>query len=100
LKAGMFVEGKFELGNSDALTLLQQAVVARDGFSYVFKLEANSRVTQVKVQIGRRSGNRVEVLEGIQSDDELVTSGVGFLSDGDVVKVVAIPTGEQKEKKF
>ena len=100
LKAGMFAEGKFELGNSDALTLQQQAVVVRDGFSYVFKLGADSRVTQMKVQIGRRSGDRVEVLDGLQPDAELVTSGVGFLNDGDLVKVVALPTSEQKEKKY
>jgi RND family efflux transporter MFP subunit len=100
LKAGMFAEGKFELGNSDALTLLQQAVVVRDGFSYVFKLGADSRVTQVKVRIGRRSGARVEVLDGLQPDSDLVTSGVGFLNDGDMVKVVAQPTSEQKAQKL
>ena len=99
LKAGMFAKGKFELGSSKALTLLQQAVVMRDGFSYVFKLGADSRVTQVKVQIGRRSGDRVEVLDGLQPDAELVTSGVGFLNDGDLVKVVALPASEQKTAK-
>lgn len=99
LKAGMFAEGMFELGNTDALTLQQQAVVVRDGFSYVFKLGADSRVTQMKVQIGRRTGDRVEVLNGLQTDAELATSGVGFLNDGDLVKVVALPTSEQKEKK-
>lgn len=100
LKAGMFAEGKFELGNTDAMTLLQQAVVIRDGFSYVFKLGADSRVSQVKVQIGRRSGDRVEVLEGLEPDAELVTSGVGFLNDGDLVKVVAQLASEQKAQKF
>lgn len=100
LKAGMFAEGTFELGNSDALTLLQQAVVVRDGFSYVFKLGADSRVTQMKVRIGRRSGDRVEVLDGLQPDAELVTSGVGFLNDGDLVKVVALSASEQKAQKF
>jgi RND family efflux transporter MFP subunit len=100
LKAGMFAEGKFDLGDSDALTLQQQAVVMRDGFSYVFKLEADSRVTQMKVRIGRRSGDRVEVLDGLEPDAELVTSGVGFLNDGDLVKVVAQPASEQKAQNF
>ena len=100
LKAGMFAEGKFELGNSNALTILQQAVVVRDGFNYVFKLESDNRVSQKKVLIGRRSGDRVEVLEGLQPDDELVTSGVGFLNDGDLVQVVAQPTSEQNTQKL
>ncbi|MDO8251305.1 MAG: efflux transporter periplasmic adaptor subunit, partial [Rhodoferax sp.] len=69
----------------------QQSVVVRDGFSYVFRLNADQRVSQVKLQIGRRVGERVEVLEGISADAVLVASGAGFLNDGDLVKVVAAP---------
>ena len=89
LKTGMFAKGKFELGSSNALTVPQQAVVMRDGFSYVFKLDQDNRVSQVKVKIGRRSGDRLEVLEGLQTNYELVTSGAGFLNEGDLVKVVS-----------
>ncbi len=96
LKTGMFAKGKFELGSSEALTLAQQAVIVRDGFSYVFRLGADKRVSQAKVQIGRRSGDRVEVLDGLEPDAEVVTSGVGFLNDGDLVKVVAQASFESK----
>ncbi|MDO8250974.1 MAG: efflux RND transporter periplasmic adaptor subunit, partial [Rhodoferax sp.] len=61
---GMFARGEFELGSSNALSVPQQSVVVRDGFSYVFRLNADQRVSQVKLQIGRRVGERVEVLEG------------------------------------
>jgi multidrug efflux pump subunit AcrA (membrane-fusion protein) len=64
----------------------QQAVVVRDGFSYVFRLNADQRVSQIKVQPGRRVGERVEVLEGVGADAVLVASGAGFLNDGDLVK--------------
>jgi RND family efflux transporter MFP subunit len=88
---GMFARGEFELGSSTALSVPQQSVVVRDGFSYVFRLNADQRVSQVKLQIGRRVGERVEVLEGISADAVLVASGAGFLNDGDLVKVVAAP---------
>jgi RND family efflux transporter MFP subunit len=88
-KAGMFARGEFELGNSSALSVPQQAVVVRDGFSYVFRLNADQRVSQVKLQIGRRVSDRVEVLSGIGPEDVLVASGAGFLNDGDLVKTVA-----------
>ena len=91
-KAGMFARGEFELGSSSALTVPQQAVVVRDGFSYVFRLNPDQRVSQIKLQTGRRVGDRVEVLEGLQADAVLVASGAGFLNDGDLVKVVAAPT--------
>jgi RND family efflux transporter MFP subunit len=86
-KAGMFARGEFELGNSPALTVPQQAVVVRDGFSYVFRLNADQRVSQLKVQTGRRMGERVELLEGVGAEALLVASGAGFLNDGDLVKV-------------
>jgi len=91
VKAGMFARGEFELGRSAALTVPQSAVVPREGFSYVFRLEAGDRVAQAKVQLGRRAGERVEVLDGLAADARIVASGAGFLADGDVVKVVAQP---------
>ena len=90
-KAGMFGRGEFELGSSNALTVPQQSVVVRDGFSYVFRLNADQHVSQIKLQMGRRVGDRVEVLSGLNADAVLVASGAGFLNDGDLVKVVPAP---------
>ena len=90
-RAGMFAKGEFDLGKSAALTIPQQALVIRDGFNYVFALAADSRVTQIKIKVGRRSGDRVEVLEGLKPDTRIVASGAGFLNDGDLVKVTDTP---------
>lgn len=87
-KAGMFAQGEFEMGTSLALTVPQQAVVLRDGFSYVFRLNADSRVSQIKILTGRRVGDQVEACEGLSPDTVLVVSGAGFLNDGDLVKNV------------
>jgi RND family efflux transporter MFP subunit len=89
LKAGMFASGQFALGESAALTVPQQAVVVRDGFAYVFRLNGDGRVSQVKVATGRRLGERIEVVSGIGADTPVVTSGAGFLNDGDLVRNVA-----------
>jgi multidrug efflux pump subunit AcrA (membrane-fusion protein) len=85
----MFAQGQFELGTSSGLTLPQQAVVIRDGFSHVFRLGSDNRVSELKVKTGRRNGDQVEVVEGLSPDDLIVVSGAGFLNDGDLVKVVA-----------
>ena len=90
-RAGMFAKGEFDLGKSAALTIPQQALVIRDSFNYVFALAADSRVTQIKIKVGRRSGDRVEVLEGLKADTRIVASGAGFLNDGDLVKVTDTP---------
>jgi len=87
--AGMFARGEFDLGATPALTVPQAAVVVRDGFSYVYRVNPDNRVSQVKVQTGRLAGDRVEVTDGLTADVKLVASGGGFLNDGDLVRVVA-----------
>ncbi|USX15618.1 efflux RND transporter periplasmic adaptor subunit [Oxalobacteraceae bacterium OTU3CAMAD1] len=88
-KAGMFASGQFELGKSDALTVPQQSIVVRDGFSFVFRLNTDNKVSQIKVQPGRRLGDRIEVKGGLTADMQVVLRGAGFLNDGDLVHVVA-----------
>jgi HlyD family secretion protein len=86
-KVGMFAKGDFGVGSAPALTVPQQAVILRDGFSYVMRLEAGNKVSQRKVQVGRRIDDRVEIIDGLKSDEKIVASGGAFLGDGDTVRV-------------
>lgn len=94
-KPGMYAQGSFVLGKSDALTIAQLAVVVRDGFSYCFQVQPDGRVAQIKIATGRRVGDAeaglVEVLSGLAPGAVVVASGAGFLNDGDTVKVVPAP---------
>jgi HlyD family secretion protein len=98
IKAGMFARGEFEMGAAPAMTLPQSAVVVRDGFSYVMVAQkpaeagadaALVKLTQTKVSTGRRSGDRIEVTGGLKAEAQVVATGVAFLADGDLVKVVS-----------
>ncbi len=91
IKAGMFARGDFELGSSQSLMLPQSAVQLRDGFSYVLKVGADNKITQTKVKLGQRQGDQVQILSGLDGSARVVTTGGGFLSDGDTVHVVAAP---------
>ncbi|MGH6640136.1 MAG: efflux RND transporter periplasmic adaptor subunit [Polaromonas sp.] len=86
-KAGMFARGEFDLGTTPALTVPQTALVVRDGFSYVFRLNPDKRISQLKVQTGRLAGDRVEISAGLAADTRVIVSGAGFLNDGDLVRV-------------
>nr|WP_229425224.1 efflux RND transporter periplasmic adaptor subunit [Massilia sp. Se16.2.3] len=98
LKAGMFAGGEFELGASSALTVPQTAIAVRDGFSYVFRLNTDNRVSQLKIDTGRRLGERIEVVKGLAADTPIVVSGAGFLNDGDLVRNVAAPAPAKAAK--
>ena len=88
IKAGMFARGEFEIGNSHGLTLPQSAVLLRDGFSYVLRVGTDAKVTETKVDVGRRVGDRIEITGGLDAAARVVAAGGGFLADGDTVRVV------------
>lgn len=88
-RAGMYARGEFDAGHGAVLTLPQSAVLLRDGFSYVYRVEADKHVTQIKVGAGRRKGERIAITDGLDPAARVVASGVGFLADGDLVRVVA-----------
>ena len=88
---GMFASGQFELGSTSAMSVPQSAVVTRDGYDYVHLILADNKVKQTRVTLGRRTGNRVEVLQGLPLTARLVGRGGGFLADGDLVNVTAAP---------
>ena len=89
-KTGILVSGNFEFSATDALTVPATAVTLRDGFSYAFVLNATDQptVTRKRVETGRRQGDRVEIVSGIDTTEEVVVSGGAFLADGSVVRVV------------
>jgi len=90
-RPGSYARGHFDFGQAPAVTLPQSAVVLRDGFSYVLQVLPDERLRQLKVEIGRRRGERVEVRTALPAQARFVAQGGGFLADGDRVRVVAAP---------
>jgi RND family efflux transporter MFP subunit len=87
LKPGMFVSGRIVVGEMPAWTIPQEALVLRDGYSYAMAVMPDGRVRAMKMNLGRRQGGLVEVLDGIKTDQAIVASGGSFLNDGDVVRI-------------
>ena len=99
VRAGEFVEGELVTATEPVLTIAQEAIIVRDGFSWVFTLEAGSHVRQRKVQTGQMRGNEVEILSGLDEKARVVTTGVGFLHDGDTVRIADQPVGPVQPAK-
>ena len=92
-RAGMFATGNIQLNKTSALVVPAASVVIRDGRSYVFELvAATQQVIQRPVEVARRQGDYVEVTGKIQADATVINQGAGFLSEGDIVKVVSEST--------
>jgi RND family efflux transporter MFP subunit len=91
LKAGAYVQGRVLTDASPGLVVPAGAVVVRDGYPYVFTVDAQSRAQRVRVRTGERVGAWIEVLDGVKASERVVVQGAGFLGDGDAVRVVDAP---------
>lgn len=94
-RAGMYANGKVVVAETPALVLPAEAVVIRDGRTYVVELadeHATPAVALQPVTLGRRRNDEVEIVDGVTGAEVLVKAGAGFLSDGDVVRVADTPT--------
>jgi len=88
-RAGMYAAGTITVGESSGLEVPAAAVVQRDGHDYIFVVDQSSNVMLVKVVIGRRAGETIEIVEGVTSKERVVASGGAFLNDGDHVRIAA-----------
>ena len=86
-RAGMYVGGQIESGQSTAFLLPQTAVVLRDGFSYVMQVDETNRIKQTVVQLGQRQGEQIEILSSLPPQARVVASGAAFLNEGDKVRI-------------
>jgi RND family efflux transporter MFP subunit len=88
LRPGMFARVEIHVDAAPALVVPQAAVTFRGDVPVAFVLDDNGRVLLRRLTTGMRRDGLVEVLAGLQSGQFVITSGAGFLSDGDRVQVV------------
>lgn len=90
LKAGMYATAKFaSLSNQEVLTLVvpREAFVGSVSQNKVFKVE-DGKAKLINVKSGRNFGEKVEILEGLAENDQVVTSGQINLENETAVKII------------
>ena len=91
LRPGMFVRTRLILEErANALTVPEEALMPSGAEQYVYKV-VDDKATRVKVKTGLRRGSQVEVTEGLQAGDLVVTAGQIKLREGAAVRAVAPP---------
>jgi HlyD family secretion protein len=87
IKAGAHARGEILMGSSQALSLPESSVLARDGYPFVFTVGTDNVAHLVRIETGVRESGRVEVSTGLQADVRVVAAGAGFVKDGDLVRI-------------
>ena len=89
LKPGMFGRVELNLGKANTILVSDKAVVKQSGsndrFVYV---EKDGVVEYRKVEVGRRLGDKFEVINGVSDGENVVITGQTKLLDGSKVKVI------------
>ena len=94
LRPGMFASGTIEAGAQNVLLIPQNAVVYHENLPQVFVIGTDSKAHLRKVLVGSTVGGKdVIVKEGLVAGDRVVTTGAGFLNDGDLVKATTTTAG-------
>ena len=89
IRPGMYGKAIINFGSADHVVVPDMAVKkqAGSGDYYVYTYD-NGIVKNHKVELGRRMGNRYELLSGIKPGETVVVAGVEKLVDGIEVEVI------------
>ena len=100
LRPGMFARVNTVFGvRENARTIPEEAMVPQGNRQFVIKLlqgpDAQTRITQrAEVQVGLRSPGRIEIVQGLEVGDTVVTAGQQRVTrDGMVVSVIESQAG-------
>lgn len=89
LRPGLFARVTLILEMKEkAITVPEQAIMPRGDEQFVYTV-VDGKVKQTKVTIGTRRDGRVEIVDGLGSEDTVVTAGHLKIRDGVQVTVVA-----------
>ncbi len=88
LKSGMFAEVSFMKEQSDNTIILPRSSVINKNDEYYVFVEENGVVSKAVVSTGIDTGDKIEIVTGIDRDSNVVTKGQTYLKDGDNVNVV------------
>jgi RND family efflux transporter MFP subunit len=87
LRPGAFVRAEIVIDSAPALLIPSASVVTFAGVDKVFIVQ-DGKAVERRVQLGRRAGDRTEVLKGLETGDAVVTQP-GTLVSGQAVRVTA-----------
>ena len=93
LRPGMFTRVRLITRNAqDAMVLPEQALVPQGDQQFVFRI-VDGKAVRTKVEVGQRRDAKVEVLNGVNKDDIVVTAGQLKLRDGAPVTIAGSGAG-------
>ncbi|MFN8578705.1 MAG: efflux RND transporter periplasmic adaptor subunit [Candidatus Sericytochromatia bacterium] len=93
MQTGQFLRGIVNLGKNTSLVIPSKSILNQEGITKVYSVDEKSYANLKTVEVGIRDGEYVEVKSGLTKNDKIIIDGIGFLRDGDFVKVLSSSKG-------
>jgi RND family efflux transporter MFP subunit len=89
-RPGMFARVTMNFGVLERIVASDLSIVKQTGSGdrYIYVYKSNGTVSYQIVELGRRLGDRYEILSGVEDGDRVVISGQSRLTNGEEVEVV------------
>jgi membrane fusion protein (multidrug efflux system) len=87
LKPGMFMNVRLSRGTADVLVVPEESLLPEQGDVYVYVVQ-DGKASKRKIHTGQRSVGSVQVTDGLQAGELVVTEGTQKLREGASVEVV------------
>ena len=95
LRPGAFARAEVTVSNAERAVLPQTAVLTDDkGATYVLVVNAQSKVERRKVRVSGMVANGVTIAEGVNGNEQVISTAGAFLQDGELVKPVPNEPGK------
>ena len=78
-----------------ALQIPIDAVSRLEDTQYVYVVR-DGRARRIEVEVGPRSGNRIEILKGLTGDEAVIVSGKDLVHDGRAVQTQPLNAGKRE----
>jgi membrane fusion protein (multidrug efflux system) len=95
LKPGMFMNVRLSRGEADVLVVPEEALVPEQGDVFVYVVR-DGTATKRKVMAGQRTIGSVQVTDGLQAGELVVTEGTQKLREGASVTLVESPAAPKR----
>jgi membrane fusion protein, multidrug efflux system len=95
LKPGMFLNVHLSRGTADVLVVPEESLVPEQGDVFVYVVQ-DGKASKRKIQTGQRSVGTVQVTDGLQAGEIVVTEGTQKLRDGASVSVTGPAAAPQR----
>ncbi len=82
LRSGLYGVAGFGMGQKNAMTVPQQAIVQRGQLTGVYVVDNNKIARLRLIRTGKSFGDRIEILSGLNDGESIVVEGAGKVNDG------------------